>query len=101
MFEVYPESFHPQADLAFDEVENCTRRRACQGCPNKMWCFARVFFCGSTLTVLAEPGTWLVRKARQDFQPEIPASTFSRKPRARRHQSRWREIQEYHFKIYG
>jgi hypothetical protein len=23
--------------------------------------------CGSTLTVLVEPGTWLVRKARQDF----------------------------------
>ena len=33
MFEVYPESFHPQADLAFDEVEICTRRRACVAPP--------------------------------------------------------------------
>jgi len=32
-------------------------------------------FCGSTLTVLAEPGTWLVRKARRDFQPEFSAHT--------------------------
>ena len=58
------------------------------------------FFCGSTLTVLAEPGTGLVRKARRDFQPEISASTFNRKPRARRSPSRWREIQKYNFKIY-
>ena len=27
------------------------------------------------MTVLAEPGTWPVRKARRDFQPEISANT--------------------------
>jgi hypothetical protein len=58
-------------------------------------------FCGSTLTVLAEPGTWLVRKARRDFQPEISASTFNRKRCAGRHPSRWREIQKYNFKIFS
>jgi len=33
----------------------------------------------NSLTVLAEPGTWLVRKARRDFQPEISAIMFNRK----------------------
>jgi hypothetical protein len=35
----------------------------------KMWLALRAggSVCGSTLTVLVEPGTWLVRKARQDF----------------------------------
>jgi hypothetical protein len=51
--------------------------------------------------VLAEPGMWLVRKARRDFQPEISASTLNRKLSARRDLSRSREIQKYHFKIYG
>jgi hypothetical protein len=55
----------------------------------------------NSLTVLAEPGTWLVRKARRDFQPEISARIFNRKPSVGRHPSRWREIQKYNFKIYG
>jgi hypothetical protein len=42
--------------------------------------FAQGFsFCGSTLTVLGEPGTGLVRKARRDFQPEFSTIRFSRK----------------------
>jgi len=75
---------------------------ACQGRPNKNEALRAGFsFCVSTLTVLAEPGTWLVRKARRDFQPEIPASTFNRKPCVRWHPSRRREIEKYNFKIYG
>jgi hypothetical protein len=45
---------------------------ACQGRPKYNEALSRgFFFCGSTWTVLVEPGAWLVRKARRDFQPEF------------------------------
>jgi hypothetical protein len=40
--------------------------------------FAQGFFCGSTLTVLADPKMRLVRKARRDFQPEFPKDKFNK-----------------------
>jgi hypothetical protein len=72
---------------------------ACQGCPYKTQRFARDFlFCGSTLTVLVEPGTWLVRKARRDFQPEFSTIRFKRKLSGKTASS---QPQEKNFKIHG
>jgi hypothetical protein len=53
------------------------------------------------MTVLAEPGTRLVRMARRDFQPEFSAHISTTSHTQDGNPDRWREIQEYNLKICG